>query len=1091
MIHLLSSWSPPSPTSTRAASAQISLLATKREWSADELSAFICRLPLPLALQLLLAVNGSSSFASSGSSSSGGGSSSSGGGLLRELRSVLLAGLMDWHGRWGVLGQLKGLYEQTNRQYSLSNFLGVMFDLFDCQALQLLPVTAGAAAAAAAAAGGEEAEAVAMMELVTAPAEVAAATAAGCSTFAAAVLSVFGSMRTGMRRTLPRDPPTYAATAADVLQVHHTSSSNSIGTSSSSGGEGDWATVLAEVLCLVEVLAPAADSKELARKVAVSLTSITSSSSSGGNDGGRVVDVGPLSKVVEALPAAAAATVGKGEELWGELLQEIVEAVAAVMQQQQQQPPPPAVAQATATAAAAAASHESRAEHAMLRAAASGAASGAGHAQRAQQAILAAAASGPPATTPHAQKAVAALLSSAATAPVTPPHEKAAAAIAKAMAGGSPAAVTGGEALSQASKALEALARAYVGGEGADATATGSTNIHSGKAAAAIAKAIATGTTATAGVHTKKAVAALRRAHATGGDSAATATAAAESALLKAAAGGGVGSGDKEKDDGAEGVGGTSWSDSSNSSSGYYSKYHRRRAMVAEALSAVQAAAVAVAGDDDATAASANAAAAAGCSAGSLAAAGDLLIAVANQLDMKGGEALPMLQRAVQGAQSAMQYSLVHATADEEEQGGFRVSLLLMLPQLLLPRALYVAALTLVLLPVRGVGTIAVTAVQWEAAVAAVAEKQVPQGQLMTFLFDLVQQLQQQQQWDRRRDRMVARRLLGTSFAHLAAPGLLVRGFAGVLAAVAAEKLQPLFSSKEEAVARLLYLMLTGKVAVAANTAEAAAAESTSSYSSSTTLRYALTGREAAQLLQLIAQQQQAWLTATAARYVFEFHHKLQQSRSRGNEFFKVVALAICKMPLQPQLQLLLLLTPREGGLPDLYLRFNDPRPRQVAVAAAVAAAAGGEEGVAGLGKELAYLCNECNIGRQWPLAWYAQLLSEMLEHFKANSSSRSSYWYVEPLWAVVRVLGPMRGMRVVQGVPGGVKTLLPLVDLAEVLCYCQELMPRDVAEGLQKAVAGVLPVGKLEELLVLLPNAARAAFGKGEQGLLVHVTAS
>jgi hypothetical protein len=919
-----------------------------------------------------------------------------------------------------------------------------MFDLFDCEALQVLPVPEVGGTAAAATAGGEDAEAVAMVELVTAPVEVVAATDRGCSTYAAAVLYVFGSLRSGMRRTLPRDPPTYAATAADVFQVHHTSSSSSsssgagsssgVGSSTSiSGGDGDdWAVALAEVLCLVEVLAPDDVSMELVRKVAVSLNSTSSTTSSSSSSSDMVVAaaaVAPYTEVIVALPAAAMATVGKGEELWGKLVMEIVNVVDALIKQQQQQQQPMEVAAAGDVAAD---NHGARAERAVLQAAASGETSGAGHAQRAQRAILAAAASGPPATTPYAKKAVAALCNAAATASVTPHHEKAAAAIAEAVASG---------------------------GGGNPATA-----------------------------HVKKAVAALTKGLVSGGNAAATAM--AESALLIAAANGGktIGAGEKgfdqKFDQGFDQRGDQKSASCKNIGStdvGYYSSYQSRVAVVAEAVATVQAAAVAV---DGATAATS----------GALAAAGDTLMDVAAELDNKGGEVSAVLLKKVHAVQAPPKQYIgmrsAGAAGQLPQEDELQLAMLQMLPQLLLPRALYVAALAWLLPGGQDKSSTAGTsfAVQWEAAVAAVAEKQVPQGQLLPYLLELVQELQAQH--------MVKDfGVLGDKEEGL------VRAYAEVLAAVALDKLQPLFSSREEAVAKLLYVMLTGAVAAGAPTAEAAAALSSVSSSSSSreggkandgTSSRALIGEAAAKVLLRIAEKQQqqqqgqVWLTATAATFMFDFHSQLLQSKGaagsgyRGEAFFTAVAAGLCHLPLQPQLLLLLLLTPLEKNLPQ--------GARQAAVAKA---ADGVLQNAAKVSTELAYLCNKCSIGGQWPLSWYAQLLSELLEQYRAtatttttsssSSSSSSSYCYVAPLWAVVNVLGPMRGMRVVHSVPGGVLTLLPLSDLAEVMCYCQELMPRAVAERLQRAVAGAVPGRQLEELLVMLPNAARAAFGKGE----------
>jgi hypothetical protein len=156
----------------------------------------------------------------------------------------------------------------------------------------------------------------------------------------------------------------------------------------------------------------------------------------------------------------------------------------------------------------------------------------------------------------------------------------------------------------------------------------------------------------------------------------------------------------------------------------------------------------------------------------------------------------------------------------------------------------------------------------------------------------------------------------------------------------------------------------------------------------------------------------------------------------------------------------------------------------------------------------LADLCNTLNPGRKLPLASFAQVLAAALEVTVSTGFSGVSFQEAQVglklerqqrlqqlLAAVVHVLGTFRGMRKLHTSPLGAQLLLPMYDLAAVLCYSWQLLPSDAASKLAAAVAAALAElqgSELQTALQLLPNAAAEGFGKGPElwGPLLHVMA-
>jgi hypothetical protein len=158
----------------------------------------------------------------------------------------------------------------------------------------------------------------------------------------------------------------------------------------------------------------------------------------------------------------------------------------------------------------------------------------------------------------------------------------------------------------------------------------------------------------------------------------------------------------------------------------------------------------------------------------------------------------------------------------------------------------------------------------------------------------------------------------------------------------------------------------------------------------------------------------------------------------------------------------------------------------------------------------LAELCYSLGPGKKLPLASYAQILAAALDLTVASKGGLSKVGYPEArvgmelerqltlqqlLGGVVGVLGTFRGMRQLHTSPLGAQILLPMHDLAAVLCYSWQLLPAAVAARLAEAVASALaalPEDQLPTLLQLLPNAAAEGFGKGAElwRPLLHVMA-
>ena len=148
----------------------------------------------------------------------------------------------------------------------------------------------------------------------------------------------------------------------------------------------------------------------------------------------------------------------------------------------------------------------------------------------------------------------------------------------------------------------------------------------------------------------------------------------------------------------------------------------------------------------------------------------------------------------------------------------------------------------------------------------------------------------------------------------------------------------------------------------------------------------------------------------------------------------------------------------------------------------------------------LAELCYSLGPGKKLPLASYAQILAVALDLTVASKGGFSKVGYPEArvgmelerqqtlqqlLGGVVAVLGTFRGMRQLHTSPLGAQILLPMHDLAAVLCYSWQLLPSAAAARLAEAVAAALaalPGEQLPTLLQLLPNAAGEGFGKGAE---------
>jgi hypothetical protein len=147
--------------------------------------------------------------------------------------------------------------------------------------------------------------------------------------------------------------------------------------------------------------------------------------------------------------------------------------------------------------------------------------------------------------------------------------------------------------------------------------------------------------------------------------------------------------------------------------------------------------------------------------------------------------------------------------------------------------------------------------------------------------------------------------------------------------------------------------------------------------------------------------------------------------------------------------------------------------------------------------------------GRRLPVAVYAEALAVALRQALDDSGCASisipearmacaadqRRTTQQLLTAVVAVLGSFRGMRRLHTSFLGAQMVLPLHDLAAVLCYSWELMPPAAAHQLAGAVAAALAASggpaQLEAVLALLPAAAAEGFGKGRelwQPLLHHM---
>jgi hypothetical protein len=327
--------------------------------------------------------------------------------------------------------------------------------------------------------------------------------------------------------------------------------------------------------------------------------------------------------------------------------------------------------------------------------------------------------------------------------------------------------------------------------------------------------------------------------------------------------------------------------------------------------------------------------------------------------------------------------------------------------------------------------------------------------------------------------------------------------YAEVLLA-AADGIRP-DSEGEEAVVQLLQVMLTGEQAPAA----AAAAASGRTAATPAFRGVPLAASAAAQLVIELSRRRTATSSSSnsGATYNAEGEQDaaarqllvvgavapaiLQHFSSSSSTSVLVNCLAgqLYQTALLPHLYLTLLLQPRvsSGQWITLVrqLGLTSGNTPQVAVASA-------------------RLCNTLQPGIALPVAAYAAVLATALDIVCTDSINAA---YPEArvglelekqqrqqqlLAAVVAVLGTFRGMRAMHASPLGAQLLLPMFDLAAVLCYCQELLPAGTAAALAAAVARAL--GQLDgrssgsnsqqlvQLLAQLPNAAAAGFGKGAE---------
>jgi hypothetical protein len=252
------------------------------------------------------------------------------------------------------------------------------------------------------------------------------------------------------------------------------------------------------------------------------------------------------------------------------------------------------------------------------------------------------------------------------------------------------------------------------------------------------------------------------------------------------------------------------------------------------------------------------------------------------------------------------------------------------------------------------------------------------------------------------------------------------------------------------------------------------------------------------------AAEQQLMLVASAASAIFAPHSSSSSSSSNTAVAAADMAAAMSgrlyQAELLPGTYLTLLLQPylstaqRDVCVKQLGLTSGAPE-----TSAAVTA--------------LSNLCNTLSPGRRVPLATYAQVLATALDVVTVQDFSRVGFQEARAgleferqqtlqqlLASVVTVFGTFRGMRQLYSSPLGAQMVLPMHDLAAVLCYSWQLLPVGAATALAEAVAAALgelstqqqQQQQLMTVLQLLPNAAAEGFGKGSElwRPLLHVMA-
>jgi hypothetical protein len=231
-----------------AAAAQLGALTAKRGWGDGDLAGLLCRLPAPATLRLLMVAEAASP-------------------ALAARRPALLAALARWHGAAAVAEQLRGVF-RDERSFALGEVVAMMADARGAMDAPVAAVGVG---------GG----------------------------FVSSVVHVLGDMRGMAPPGAARYSDGYAAALLNGANEDATAEPPAaraiVAVAGASGRAPVTAGQLADLLCMVHTLAPAAAARALLAAVGASL-------GTPGRDA-----------VAASLPGAARRTVGKGPELAAEV----------------------------------------------------------------------------------------------------------------------------------------------------------------------------------------------------------------------------------------------------------------------------------------------------------------------------------------------------------------------------------------------------------------------------------------------------------------------------------------------------------------------------------------------------------------------------------------------------------------------------------------------------------------------------------------------------------------------------------------------------------------------------------------------------